>query len=70
MKNEREQLIKGKGLRHRMKHPATSQATDALIGDEEQNRKQRTRRKKQGAGLQHSNTGPFSCLTGGQLQIM
>ena len=34
-----------------VKHPTPSQATDALIGDEEQNGKQKkTKRKKQGVG--------------------
>ena len=45
-----------------MKYPTPSQAIDALIGEEEQNGKQkRTKRKKQGAGphpatLDHSET--------------
>ena len=47
----------------RVKLPTPSQATDALIGDEEQNGKQkRTKRKKQGTGSQPSYPGPFSCL--------
>ena len=42
---------KRKGVEaQRVKHPTPSQATDALIGDEEQNGKQKsTKRKKQGS---------------------
>ena len=45
-------MKKRKGFEaQRVKHPTLSQATDALIGDEEWNRKQRrTKRKKQGGG--------------------
>ena len=43
-----------------MKYPTPSQAIDALIGEEEQNGKQkRAKRKKQGAGPQPSYPGPF-----------
>ena len=43
--------------------PNSNPATDALIEEEEQNRKpKRTKRKKQGAGLQPSYLGPFSLL--------
>ena len=36
----------------RVKHPTPSRATDALIGDEKQNRK-RKRTKRKGKGLRH-----------------
>ena len=43
---------KRKGIEaHRVRHPTPSQATDALIGDEEQNgKRKRTKRKKRGVG--------------------
>ena len=47
----------------RVKHPAPSRATDALIGDEEQNGKEkRTKRKKEGADPQPRYSEPFSRL--------
>ena len=47
----------------RVKHPTSSRAIDALIGDEEQNGKlKRTKTKKQGAGSQPSYPGPFGRL--------
>ena len=46
----------------RVKHPTSSRATDALIGDEEQNGKQQKEKEKQGVGPQTSNPGPFSHL--------
>ena len=57
-------LKKRKGIEAlRVRHQTPSRATDALIGDEEKNGKQkRTKRKKQGAGPQPSNPGPFSRL--------
>ena len=48
---------KRKGIEtQRVKHPTPSRAFDALLGDEEQNGKQkRTKRKKPGAGPQPSH---------------
>ena len=45
-KEKLEEGKKGKGSRHRVKHPTPSQATDALTGDEEQNGKQKRRERK------------------------
>ena len=52
---------KRKGIEaRRVKRPTPSRVIDALIGDEEQNRKQkRTKGKKQGAGPQPSYPGPL-----------
>ena len=48
--NKIEEANKRKGIgAQRVKHPTTSLATNALIGDEEQNGKQ----KKQGAQIGH-----------------
>ena len=47
----------------RLKQPIPSRADGALIGDEEQNEKQkRIKRKKQGEGSQPRYPGPFSHL--------
>ena len=55
---------KRKGIAaERGKHPTPSRAIDALIGDEEQNGKQKkTKGKKQGVGPQPSYPGPFGYL--------
>ena len=49
---KKKRMKKRKGIEaQRVKPPTPSRETDALIGDEEQNRKQkRTERKKQGSG--------------------
>ena len=53
---------KRKGIEaQRVKHPTPPRATDALIGEEEQNGNQsRLKRKQQGAGPQLNYPGPFS----------
>ena len=65
-KKERKVRIvkKMKGIdAERVKYSTAFQATDALIGDEEQNGKQkRTKRKKQGAGPQPIYSVPFTLL--------
>ena len=57
-------MKKRKGIEaQRMKHPTPSRAIDAIIGDEEQNGKQkRPKRKKQGTGPQPNYPGLFSRL--------
>ena len=53
---------KRKGIEAQSVYPLTpSWATDALIGEEDQNGKQKTtKRKKPGAGLQPNYAEPFS----------
>ena len=59
MKSEEKKLIEAQ----RVKHPTTSRATDALIGDEEQKGIRKIiERKKQGVGPQLSYPRPSSCL--------
>ena len=55
---------KKKGIEALMaKHTTPSRAIDAIIGEEEQNGKQkRAKRKKQGAVPQPSYAGPFNRL--------
>ena len=54
-----EELRKKEGIEiQRVKPPTPSLKIDALIGDEEQNRKQ----KKQGAGPHPSYPGPFGLI--------
>ena len=54
MEKERQvKRAKRKGIEgQRVKHPTTSQATDALIGNEEQNDKQKRTKRKTGSGSQ------------------
>ena len=57
-------IKKSKGIEAlKVKHPTSSQAVDAIIGDEEQNGKEKkTKRKKQGMGSHPSCRGPYSRL--------
>ena len=60
MRRERKESDRGQ----KAKPPTPTQAIDALIGDEEQNGKQKKvkKRKKQGTGPQPSYPGPFGRL--------
>ena len=58
-KEKREEGRKGKGSRHRVKHPTPFQATDALTGDEEQNRKQKSEETERDRGIEGETPNPI-----------